>query len=441
MSETTDKTIKRKELLKKYAVFTIMGLICAGSIWLIFSPSEADKQKEKEGTGFNTSIPDPKKDEIISDKQDAYEKENMDRKKDQRMKALGEVNMLGENEKAANNLLLADEQTTTNTNTVKSSRGSVSKGNSTTGNSVAAYQDINRTLGNFYETPKDDPEKKELKKKLDELEAKMQEREDKQSAMNDQLALMEKSYQLAAKYMPQGQNGENPYGNSSGGLSAEEMKNKITKTSQNGKTKITPVKQVREQTVSALSQPISHGEFFEMYDQPRNMGFNTMGGETGISTKNTIAAIVDNDQMVVDGQSVRLRLTEPLIAGSTFIPENTIITGMAKIQGERLDIQVTSIEYEGTILSVEMAIYDSDGQKGIFIPGSLEMNAVKEIAANMGNSVGTSFTVTQNAGQQIASDVTKGVIQGASQYMAKKIRQVKVTLKAGYKVMLMPKSN
>jgi conjugative transposon TraM protein len=259
--------------------------------------------------------------------------------------------------------------------------------------------------------------------------------------MDDQLALMEKSYQMAAKYMPQGQNSENPYSNSSGGLSAEQVKNQIGKAGKNGKTKITPVKQVREQTVSALSQPISNEELFQMYDQPRNMGFNTVGAPESISAKNTIAAIVDNDQTVMDGQSVRLRLTEPLVAGSTLIPENTIVTGMAKVQGERLDIQVTSIEYEGTILPVEMAIYDSDGQKGIFIPGSLEMNAVKEIAANMGNSVGTSFTVTQNAGQQIASDVTKGVIQGASQYMAKKIRQVKVTLKAGYKVMLMPKSN
>lgn len=69
------------------------------------------------------------------------------------------------------------------------------------------------------------------------------------------------------------------------------------------------------------------------------------------------------------------------------------------------------------------------------------MNAVKEIAANMGNSVGTSFTMNQSTGQQITSDLTKGLMQGASQYMTKKIRQVKVNLKSGYRVYLLPKEN
>ena len=41
-----------------------------------------------------------------------------------------------------------------------------------------------------------------------------------------------------------------------------------------------------------------------------------------------------------------------------------------------------------------------------------------------------------NAGAQLASDLGKGLIQGTSQYIAKKMRTVKVHLKAGYKVML-----
>ena len=39
-----------------------------------------------------------------------------------------------------------------------------------------------------------------------------------------------------------------------------------------------------------------------------------------------------------------------------------------KIQGERLDIEITSLEYAGTIIPVELAVYDTDGQPGIFIP-------------------------------------------------------------------------
>ena len=42
----------------------------------------------------------------------------------------------------------------------------------------------------------------------------------------------------------------------------------------------------------------------------------------------------------------------------------------------------------------------------------------------------------QCRGAQLASDLGKGLIQGTSQYIAKKMRTVKVHLKAGYRVML-----
>ena len=250
---------------------------------------------------------------------------------------------------------------------------------------------------------------------------------------------MEKSYEMAAKYMPQNQGESFSENNNS-------LKNKIDNygkdsSTKNGKTTVSPVRQIQKQTVSSLAQSISNEELFQMYDQSRNMGFNTVGGEVGVSTKNTISAVIHDNQTVIDGQTTRLRLVEPLVAGSTLIPENTILTGIAKIQGERLDILISSIEYEETIILVEMVTYDTDVQRGIHIPGSLEMNAAKEIVANMGNSVGTSFTMTQSTGAQLASDLSKGAIQGVSAYMQKKIRQVKVTLKSGYRIMLMPKAN
>ena len=85
---------------------------------------------------------------------------------------------------------------------------------------------------------------------------------------------------------------------------------------------------------------------------------------------------------------------------------------------------------------MELAVYDTDGQSGIFIPNSMEMNAVREVAANMGGSLGSSINISTYAGAQLASDLGKGLIQGTSQYIAKKMRTVKVHLKAGYRVML-----
>lgn len=74
--------------------------------------------------------------------------------------------------------------------------------------SASAYQDINRTLGGFYEQPADDPEKEELRERVEELEAMMvQQAAPSGASLDDQVALLEKSYELAAKYMPAGQNG------------------------------------------------------------------------------------------------------------------------------------------------------------------------------------------------------------------------------------------
>lgn len=427
MSNQTKDDLKQK--LKKYAVFMLMTIVFVGSMWLIFAPSDADKAEEQKGMGFNADIPDPKKDEIIGDKKDAYEQEQIQQRQKDRMQSLqGYAEMLenSRNEKVSITLFEEPEK-------VKDKKAPIN-------NSVSAYQDINKTLGNFYERPKVDPEKEELKQKLEELEAKMNEKDSKEDTMNEQLALMEKSYEMAAKYMPQNQNQGTPFQEQT--PENESLSKRIVKgTANNGKTAVTPIKQVREQTVSALYQQLSDEDLFVQYDQVRNFAFNTMDAKVGVSEKNTISAIVDHDQTLVDGQSVRLRLTESLMAGNTLIPENTIITGVAKIQGERLDILIANIEYQGTVMFVEMNVYDSDGQRGIYIPGSLEMDAIKEVAANMGQSVGTSFSITQSAGQQIASDLTKGLMQGTSQYLTKKIRQVKVKLKSGYRLMLMPKAN
>ena len=51
-------------------------------------------------------------------------------------------------------------------------------------------------------------------------------------------------------------------------------------------------------------------------------------------------------------------------AGNIVVPKNTLVAGTAKVQGERLDILVSSIEYAGNLIPVELAVFDPDGQKG-----------------------------------------------------------------------------
>ena len=169
--------------------------------------------------------------------------------------------------------------------------------------------------------------------------------------------------------------------------------------------------------------------------------FHTAIGTTPLTEKNTISACVHTQQTVTDGQTVRFRLLEPMLVSGREIPRNTSVVGVAKIQGERLNVLISSLEYHGNIIPVELAVYDTDGQAGIFIPGSMERSAAKEIVAGMGTSAGSSMNFSTDAGAQLAADLGKGLIQGTSQYFSKKMRTVKVHLKAGYKVLLYQSDN
>ena len=125
-------------------------------------------------------------------------------------------------------------------------------------------------------------------------------------------------------------------------------------------------------------------------------------------------------------------------AGGVLIPANTVLTGTARIDGERMMITVSAVQDRGSVIPVELLVYDMDGGEGISVPASDEISAVKEIAANAGSGLGSSITITDDAGTQLLSDLGRSVIQGTAQYVGQKMRQVRVTLKAGYRVLLLP---
>lgn len=102
-------------------------------------------------------------------------------------------------------------------------------------------------------------------------------------------------------------------------------------------------------------------------------------------------------------------------------------------------VTVSSIESGGNILPVELAAYDMDGQAGLFVPNTAERTAMKEAAANIGSGFGTSISFARSASQQLVMDVTRGVLSGGSQYLATKMREVKVAVKANYQLLLISK--
>lgn len=417
-------TPKQMQQRKKLLVYPLMGLLFLGSMWLIFAPSDKKDEGGETVGAFNADIPLPENDGIIGDKRKAYEQAQVEKKQADKVRSLQDFAFAADNGTGEVEMELPDSEP--EREPFRDYSGSSwGKG---VNSSTVAYRDINRQLGTFYETPKVDEEKEELKRQVEELTARLDAQQGQAGGIDEQVALMEKSYELAAKYM--GQNGQ---AGQSGAIV------QVPVTGQGTGKPAVAVQAARQQTVSGLQQPLSDAEFMRAYSQPRNYGFNTAVGSGYAMGKNTIRACIHQDQTIMDGQTVKLRLLEPLQAGNLVIPQNTLVSGTGKVQGERLDIVVSSIEYRGNLLPVELAVYDSDGQKGLSVPSSLEQEAAKEALANIGGGLGTSISFAQSAGQQIAMDLTRGVMQGGSQYLAKKFRTVKVHLKAGYELMLYAK--
>lgn len=417
-----DSTQTKAEKLKKPLIFGLMGIVFVGCMYLIFKPSE-DK-KEMENIGLNDAVPQATEAGMQSDKQKAYEQDMLEQKDQEKRNALTTLSDYWNTDSSLN---MEEEFPGEEENYgFSNSRNSGRSGNA----NLNSYRNAQNTLGGFYQD--NNSETMELRRQLDELKEQLAEKDvPRPTTVDDQLALMEKSYQMAAKYLPSGSSQpDTPTANTTA---------PVTSTASQ-KEHFVAFAPARKNTVSALYREPSDAEFLDNWSQTRNRGFYTASStEQVVQPKNSIKASVHETQTVVGETGVRLRLLEPAQTPSRTIPTGTLVTANAKFQGGRLQLKITSIELEGNIIPVDITIYDIDGQQGLYVPYSPEMNALTEMAGNMSQTSGTSLMLTQNAGQQVVADLSRGVAQGISGYFAKKVRTPKVTLRAGHQVFLVSK--
>lgn len=417
-------SITERQRRQKMLIMPLFFLIFLGAMWLIFAPSEDEKGQIAGLTGFNAELPVPKDEGIVEGKRDAYEREAMQQKEREKMKSLQDFSSMFNDSQQNNN---DSPESAYNTSLeVEPSQNSVPRAIQS---SATANQDINKQLGEWYEKPAETNSLSQsaMEQRLLELERKQEEAEAKKAEEDEQTALLEKSYQMATRYMP-GQ---------TGGQATEEK----SVPSVGGKAKVQPVKQVHHNVVSLLAAPMSQEEFIASYSKPRNMEFLTVAGKEEIKDRNSIRACVNQTVTLTNGKQLQIRLLEQMRVGDMILPANTLVMGSCRIGGERLEVTINSIQYAGNIIPVELQVHDLDGQQGIFVPNNDEVKAVKEVASTLASSAGTSIMISEDAGSQLAADMGKGLIQGASQYISKKMSVVKMTLKANYKLLLLPKEN
>lgn len=414
LSNDKPLTPEEKRQRAKYVVYPFFCLLCAGFLLLVFSPSEKERAEAEKGRGFNVEMPSPEDSRMEGNKVNAYEQEALAKKEKWRKGTFQEMSELFNRSGGdTSNLVMgkACVELPPEPETKKSPGPARSP--------AEAYRDMNRSLGSIY-TRQENPQNTELLRRIEELEKgkKPAEEQPEGQTLEEKIALLERSYELAARY-----NGKQP------DISSATSDRKERRAAR-------PVKQVQNQVVSSLAQPVGNEDSTAEFAGERNTGFHTPIGRTLPSGRNTIAACVHGTQTVSDGQVLRIRLLEPMAVDDRLIPKGTVLTGGTRIQGERMDILVETVEYKGTLFPVELEVYDADGQQGILVPNSMEYDAAREIAAGMGTSMGSSINISTDAGAQIVSDVGKGVIQGVSQYVGKKMRTVKITLKAGHRLLL-----
>ncbi len=101
-----------------------------------------------------------------------------------------------------------------------------------------------------------------------------------------------------------------------------------------------------------------------------------------------------------------------------------------------MKIEITSVRFENSILPVSLDVYDMDGQEGIYIPGSITRTTVKE---STNNAIGRVNTTTVDP--SIEAQAASAGIEAAKSLLSKKTKLIKMTIRAGYKVLLKDNHN
>lgn len=161
-------------------------------------------------------------------------------------------------------------------------------------------------------------------------------------------------------------------------------------------------------------------------------GFYDLDHNNESQDANAISAVVHETQTVTAGSTMKLRLLQDIFINGKLIPKSTFVFGTCSIEGERLNIDIKTIRYQNSVFPVTMHVFDADGIAGIYVPGAITRDALKE---------GTDQAVTSydplSYDPSIGAQAATAGIQMAKGLFSKKIKLVKVTVKSGYNVLLL----
>ncbi len=187
-------------------------------------------------------------------------------------------------------------------------------------------------------------------------------------------------------------------------------------------------KKLKVEDISLIDTEKSKGNiqsgFFGMEDQSADSDDN-----------NAVEAVIHENQVLISGSVVKLRFVSDVYINGTLIPNGSFVFGIASLNGERLEIEINSIRYNQSLYPVKLEVYDMDGLLGIYIPGTITKDVAKQSVDNSLQLLELSSMDPSLKAQTMAAG-----IGAAKTLLSKKVKQVKVLVKAGYKVLLKDKN-
>ncbi|MFW2477501.1 MAG: conjugative transposon protein TraM [Sediminibacterium sp.] len=205
------------------------------------------------------------------------------------------------------------------------------------------------------------------------------------------------------------------------------------------KGKLQSEKSLIKETVYAVSKQ-KHGPNISLLDTNKKtaqiqQGFFGVENNSSNQEQNSIEAVIHENQTLVNGAVVKMRLTNDIYINGTIIHKGNFVFGIASLDDERLAVEITSIRNNQSIFPVKLEVFDMDGLPGIYIPGAITRDVAKQTADNSLQLMELSSLDPSFKAQAAAAGIT-----AAKSLISRKVKQVKVMVKAGYKVLLKDKN-
>ncbi|WP_018620817.1 conjugative transposon protein TraM [Spirosoma luteum] len=185
--------------------------------------------------------------------------------------------------------------------------------------------------------------------------------------------------------------------------------------------------------ISSLNGPTGRNSFYGLQSDMRNQQIN----EREDSLSVTVKAMIFSEQTIVSGGRVSLRLLENITIRGRMIPEGTRLYGLANFGGQRVNIAINQVQYEGRIIPMKLTVYDMDGLVGIYVPTVLAVEQGRLAASQAASGFNVSPPVYSNNVPTLAAASALQVgIQGGRSFFSRKVGAQKATLKNNYYVLL-----